>query len=166
MVFNTKARFLEKVNVQNDDACWEWIATKNKRGYGSFWHKTRMIGAHRASYLLFRGNIPNGMHVLHKCDNPSCVNPNHLYLGSHQDNMTDKKLRGRGIGKGGSNTPKPWASRPGEDNPNSKITQAQVQEIRTLYKTGKYTQADLAGMFGVRPPTIHKIVNNMRWTKG
>ncbi len=81
--------------VKADSGCWEWIATKNIHGYGIMYFETRIQGAHRCSYFIHRGSIPENLHVLHHCDNPGCVNPAHLFLGTHLDNMRDKARKGR-----------------------------------------------------------------------
>lgn len=86
-----KERFSTKYEVA-PNGCWEWTASKFPDGYGSF--DTRR--AHREAYKLFVGPIDAGVHVLHRCDNPPCVNPDHLFLGSHKDNMVDKTVKGRG----------------------------------------------------------------------
>lgn len=86
-------RFWDKVYI--DNSCWEWIASKNPDGYGNFYYNKRIDRAHRVSYILEHGPIPKGMLVCHNCDNPGCVNPSHLFLGSQKDNMSDcsKKRR-------------------------------------------------------------------------
>lgn len=88
--------FLSKIKFQEGgiNACWEWSGAKDKDGYGHI----EMIGerrAHRISYRLFNGNIHAGLVVCHKCDNPGCVNPHHLFVGTMKDNMVDKMLKGR-----------------------------------------------------------------------
>lgn len=93
-----RGRFLTKFLV--DDGCWEWQAGKfesSKGGYGQFYYEGKPIQAHRFSYMMFVNDIPEGLVVLHTCDNPPCVNPSHLTLGTHEDNAKDResKLRGR-----------------------------------------------------------------------
>lgn len=97
---SNEERFLTKYSINPISQCWEWTARKYPSGYGQFsWlvppnkHKTQL--SHRCSYLLFKGPIPIGINVLHKCDNPSCVNPDHLFLGTTQDNSDDKVSKNR-----------------------------------------------------------------------
>ena len=84
--------------------CWDWRGTKDEKGYGVFWVKTRNEAAHRFSFRYFKGDIPEGMFVCHRCDSPSCANPGHLFLGTAKDNTQDmmKKNRGRGHFKAGA----------------------------------------------------------------
>lgn len=93
-------RFWSKVKRAAPSECWEWQASRHKKGYGQFGFyprpaKSRTIRAHRACWLLVHGAIPDGVSVLHHCDNPACVNPAHLYLGSNDDNVRDRVARGR-----------------------------------------------------------------------
>ena len=86
-------RFLAKVDQSGE--CWLWTATKHVFGYGSFGHKGKKVGAHRMSYELFVGPIPEGMFVLHRCDVPECVKPDHLFLGDQKANLADMTKKGR-----------------------------------------------------------------------
>ena len=89
-------RFLVKVGPQTATGCQEWTASlRGANNYGSFWLGGRNINAHRAAWLLFKGKVGDGLCVLHTCDNPSCVNTDHLYLGTQKDNSLDRKRRGR-----------------------------------------------------------------------
>lgn len=89
-----KIRFLDKVVPEPNTGCWLWIGCTNKDGYGRFMMNNKVCNAHRVSYEIFLGSI-NNYQVLHKCDTPSCVNPQHLFLGTHADNMIDKTIKGR-----------------------------------------------------------------------
>jgi hypothetical protein len=94
-----KERFLQ--SFQESNGCWNWTKAKNKAGYGFYtvrkagWKRRRTVLAHRYAYEAFIDVVPDNMCVLHKCDNPSCVNPNHLFLGTQADNMQDRKAKGR-----------------------------------------------------------------------
>lgn len=88
-------RFASKVRVNKETGCHEWIAGLFKSRYGQFRYKDKKWRAHRFSYLLYKGELPKGLCVLHTCDNRKCVNPGHLFLGTHQDNMTDMVSKGR-----------------------------------------------------------------------
>jgi len=88
-------RFHEKYVINPDNGCWEWTATLDQSGYGLLGYEGSMKGAHRFSYKIYKGEIPKGLYVLHKCDNPPCVNPEHLFLGTQKDNMDDMYNKGR-----------------------------------------------------------------------
>lgn len=93
---NFEERFWSKAERKDKDSCWNWKAYKNRDGYGNFSiDGSRRWNAHRISYAITNGEIPKGMSVCHKCDNPSCVNPNHLFLATHKENMRDKSEKGR-----------------------------------------------------------------------
>jgi hypothetical protein len=144
-------RFFAKIDIPDDENdCWTWLACKNALGYGNIGLSGHILLAHRASYELLVGTIPDGMCILHSCDNPSCVNPNHLRIGTRQDNMDDKVSRGR------------CSCLRGENAPNAKLTQAEVDAIRLEY-TGAMTQTRLAAKYGVTQMQIGNIVNNRSW---
>lgn len=131
--------------------CWLWNASK-REGYGRFRVNGKHVTAHRFSWELFYGPIPEGKSVLHKCDNPECPNPEHLFLGTHRDNMDDMLAKDR------------QRSSLGTDNTHVKITVNQVHEIRAIYALGGITQRALAKAFGVRKAAVWKIVNQRTWT--
>jgi hypothetical protein len=145
-------RFWEKVDIRAEDECWPWTASKNRdNGYGRIKFEGKYVLAHRIAYSLAYGPIPPGMEVCHSCDNPGCVSKFHLFLGTRLDNVRDMIEKGRGVflsgGKHGC----------------AKLKQSQVDEIHQLYKTGRYHQTQLAGMFGVGQPHISRIVRGEQW---
>lgn len=141
-------RFWSKVDKRNIDECWEWKAALNSAGYGAF-GKGR---AHRIAYELTYGPIPDGYYVCHKCDNPPCVNPAHLFVGTPTDNVVDMIAKGRKVS--------PRLS--GETNPNAKLTASQVIEIRKRYENGAKIR-DLAQEYGLKNFGIDHIVHRRTW---
>lgn len=143
------ARFWEK--VEKSPGCWEWKANRCN-GYGriGLTRKRGYVFAHRLSYELHFGSIPDGLKVLHRCDNPGCVRPDHLFLGTMGDNNRDRAQKGR--------------SRPvkGETHGMSKMTDRDVQSIRQLHKNGRAI-ASLAREFGISPSQVSGIVHHRYW---
>ena len=91
-------RFWKRVSKPDDpDKCWQWTGGKSSLGYGDMMIEGKRIGAHRFSYQLHHGPIPEGMWICHHCDNPKCINPDHLFIGTHQDNSNDKIKKGRDV---------------------------------------------------------------------
>lgn len=139
-------RFFEKIckgKTPND--CWEWTAALQQGGYGKIGNKGRFLKAHRVSYKIHFGEIPEGILVLHKCDNPPCCNPKHLWLGTHRDNSIDMAKKGR--------------NKTGEEHPHHKLTDLEVLRIRKKYKTGEYTHRDLGIEFNISQGHISDLVN-------
>ena len=98
-----KVKFWEKVDKNLNPPCWEWVAGKNRKGYGTFATKNKIYRAHRFSWTIHYGKIPKGLFVLHHCDNPSCVRPSHLWVGTQLENMKDMYAKGRGKNQNGKN---------------------------------------------------------------
>ena len=145
-------RFWCKVKIKGKNDCWLWIAGKNDCGYGEIRKNGVPCKAHRVSWELANGrNVPIGLFVCHHCDKPGCVNPSHLFLGTHQDNMADM------VNKGRSQKLK------GEKHNMAKLTEKQVVEIISKYKTGNYSQRKLAKEYKVAKSTIHRTVNGHSW---
>ena len=137
--------FWSCVKGSDEDTCWEWRFGTMNSGYGKVWYKGKVCATHRVAYELAFGTISNGLHVLHLCDNKLCCNPKHLRLGTDKDNMLDKVQKGRCT----------W----GESNGGSKLTNAQREEIRKLYSSGKYSQTALGSKYGVSQSRVHRIIN-------
>jgi hypothetical protein len=132
------------------DACWPWLCSLNHKGYGNapdWMCDGRRSSAHRQAYRLTRGE-PGALHVLHRCDNPRCGNPDHLFLGTVRDNMLDAVAKAR-----------PVAIAPGEAHRNAKLTDAAVVEIRA----SRARDADLASLFNVKRKTITAARTGATW---
>jgi predicted XRE-type DNA-binding protein len=147
-------RFWSNVNITDLFECWNWIGDINNLGYGRLSFKGQRTKAHRLSYTLNIGPILGNLFVCHKCNNPSCVNPSHLYLGTSQDNMTDKVKANR----------QSHASSPGEKNGMSVLTESQVIEIIGLLKTANMTQKEIAKKYSTGRSAISHINLNNTWT--
>lgn len=144
-----KLRFEKKIG--NKDNCWEWIGNISLLGYGHFFMNGKLEQAHRAAWKIYKGKIPKGICVCHTCDNPSCVNPKHLWLGTQTENIRDMMKKGRGMKADSAK------------NGGAKLNWNQVEKIRKLYKTGDYFYKELANMFGVCESQIKRIMNNWSW---
>lgn len=160
-------RFWSKVTLKaNLYLCWEWNASKDTGGYGIFSVNGVAQGAHRVAYLLVNETIPEGMHVLHTCDNRSCVNPNHLFLGTNHDNVMDKVAKGRqGRPKGnlsGAHT-HPEKILKGSSLGTSKLTESDVIKIRELYANGNTSTYKLAEQYKVSQALIWYAVKKVTW---
>lgn len=143
--------FWDKVLIKSPDECWNWQAGKTSDGYGKYGSHKRNILAHRFSWELHFGKIPDGLNVCHSCDNPACCNPKHLFIGTQQDNVTDRENKGRG------NRAK------GEMHGMAKLSLSQVLEIRQRYATGTISQSKLGKEYGVTQPMIGFIVRRENW---
>lgn len=129
-------RFWAKVDKRSEAECWPWMATKNGVGYGKFTlGVNNKVLAHRYSYEAANGPIPDGVLVCHKCDNPQCVNPAHLFLGTHKDNMEDAVRKGR--------------QARGARLPQTKLTDAQVLEAIELARSKPRNNERVAKMYGI-----------------
>jgi len=145
-------KFLSGFTVGNDKDCWEWQAGCYKDGYGGInikGQKKRTVKAHRYSYEYFIGPIPQGMCVMHKCDNPKCINPSHLSVGTHLQNMRDRDSKRRS----------PF----GENHPNAKLTEAKVLEIKSLLNDGESLMS-VSLKYGVHKSHIYSIKSGLRWS--
>lgn len=140
----------ERFVIRNAEGCWGWRGAVDKAGYASL----SPFRAHRLSYELFKGPIPEGLSVLHHCDNPPCTNPDHLFVGTHADNMADATAKGRLLGR--PNRPR------GEAVKNSKLTEEKVRELRRLAAAGWRT-VDLAARYGISEDAVWLVKAGKRW---
>jgi predicted XRE-type DNA-binding protein len=153
-VFTEKdiARFLIYLEI-SDSGCLLWTGAKNSLGYGNFSYRYNgkyvFVGAHCFSYSAFVGDIPEGMWVLHSCDNPPCVRPDHLFLGTHHDNMKDAADKGR--------------MNRGENNCNAVLDPEIVLRIRRLHDSGYINNREIADRLGVSRSLISHVVKGKLW---
>ena len=145
-------RFMASVAPVTESGCWIWTGAVCRGGYGKMGAGMRTgktVKTHRVAWELFRGPIPDGDNVLHRCDVPSCVNPNHLWIGSHADNVADKILKGRsrnGVLRG-------------EMNPQSKLTHEQANAIRADTRN----QDQIAADYGISRSNVSSIKRGITW---
>ena len=140
-------RFEQKVELIPFTTCHWWAGGLDTHGYGQFSVDGKANLAHRVSYELYKGAVTDGLQVLHTCDQPLCVNPDHLFLGTHQDNMDDKVKKGR------------QSALIGERNPKAVLTEGDVREIRASGKS----QKDLANEYGVGQTAISRVLLRQSW---
>jgi len=159
-----KFRFWSKVKINSADQCWPWIArSKFRDGYGAFKVKRKQLRASRISYTITKGQIIDGLCVIHTCDNPSCCNPNHLLLATQSENIQDmcrKQRQARGEKSGARLHPEKCSR--GELHGQSKLKDAQVQQIRNLGAQGINGHA-IASKFNVSYRTIRYILSGKTW---
>ena len=151
--------------VKKSDGCWEWQGAPGPGGYGQLWYHGRQQRAHRLSYFIAHGEIPAGLMVCHRCDNRRCVRPDHLFLGTGDDNMADMVAKGRSP-KGARNASHiaGGAYQRGERNGRHRFTPEQVKEIRqrsAVYRRGMWVE--LAREYGVSPTAIQSIALRKNW---
>lgn len=148
-------RFWKK--VVKTESCWLWTGATNGLGYGKIMarkdgRKSHVALAHRAAWILVIGPIQDGLFVCHNCpggDNPSCVNPAHMFLGTHSDNLQDASRKGR----------MPIGSR----HKGASLSECDVRRIRDMYAAGGVTMKDIGAMFNVHTPTIYRAIRRICW---
>ena len=134
-----------KYHIKQDDGCWQWTGSIHHAGYGQIRYKKRIVRVNRLSYELFIGPIPDGLIVRHKCDNPLCVNPDHLELGTHVDNMNDMVMRSRSL--------------KGSKHPMHKLSE---DDVLSIYHSG-LSARELSDYHDVNVNTIYYIKQGKRW---
>ena len=156
---NLTERFLNAVT--KTDGCWLYTGHRDPRGYGIIsegWKPRRNVRAHRLSWELSNGPIPDGMDVCHHCDNPPCVNPAHLFLGTQRDNVMDMIAKKRA----GFQTVPECLRHPGSQHGNAKLNEADVLEIRRLRSSGMQ-QWKIAQWFSITRGNVGHIVRRQAW---
>lgn len=186
-----RSRFWEKVQVADPDECWEWTANKFSNGYGSFFLQGKVVGAHRASVEISGRELPKGLNVCHTCDNRSCVNPAHLFLGTQKDNIQDAVQKGRmakGLKNGSYTRPDRRArgdrhgsrihpeSLPRGDRHYSRLhpeklsrgekhSNSKLTESQVLgIRSEKGSQRGVAKKYGVSYTTVRRIIRRETWS--
>jgi len=145
-----EGRFWSKINQVENDECWEWRGATSSDGYGQFFLRGETLYAHRVMYQEYRSGNPDGQMVLHHCDNPTCVNPNHLYLGDQSDNMQDAVKRDRLV-------------IPGPREGGTKLTEEDVSYIKWYLRNTGRVQKNIGEQFGVTQETISSISRGDAW---
>ncbi len=148
---NEKCHLLNCTEVK-EKGCWDYKGFKGKDGYGQIKIGGKVRRPHRISYQIYKGKIDEGFNVCHSCDNPICVNPEHLWLGTPKDNMDDMLRKGR------------KADKKGELHHLNKLKEEDIYKIRKLLKKKNYKQKQIAKMFGVDPSCICYINAGKRWS--
>lgn len=148
---NSESDVLRRLIPNDETGCWEWNGCRDEHGYGVVRWETRKIRAHRWMWEMRNGPIPKGMFVCHHCDNPSCANPDHLFLGTPQDNRLDCCRKKRHWVPGG------------EENGRAILTEEQAVYVMARLLTGRETQSAIARELGVSPATIRCIWTGSSW---
>lgn len=148
----TTQELFQSLDMKGHADCWEWKHSRDKYGYGMAYFNSRRNYTHRIAFTLLVGPIPAGMLVCHKCDNPPCCNPAHLFVGTVKDNTLDRNAKGRA------------PRQDGERNGNAALGPSAVAKIRALAASG-VKQTHIATMFGVSSQAVSLIVTGKRWLK-
>jgi len=136
----------KRINKRDENDCWEWVGGKDKDGYGRMMIDRHNYRTHRLTYIETYGSIPEGLIICHRCNNPSCCNPNHLYAGTIRENSQQCTKEGRRVS--------------GEKHYKTILSDKDILKIRSLYSTGTFSQRELGRMFGVTQAAIWYIINN------
>lgn len=142
-------RFWQKVDIKNKNECWNWLYCKDRDGYGNFTYHGKAYWAHRIAYVIKNGEYDRDLFVCHSCDNPSCCNPDHLFLGTNADNNADRHNKNRDA--------------VGSKVGTSKLTEKEVEEILGLYFRKEMLSKDIAKKFSIHKSTVLRIVSGETW---
>ena len=142
-------RFYRGFKKGGRSECWSWLKGKDDEGYGCIYFDGKRTRSHRVSYRLYYGIIPDGLHVLHRCDNPSCVNPYHLFLGTNKDNMKDKVSKNR--------------QNKGSYVHCSKLTKEEVLEVVYLVSQG-WSERKVSYFYNINSSSVNKIMTGISWS--
>lgn len=159
------AKLLSNIKIVESTGCWEWQGGRDKpplKPYGNLYTggSECVIKAHRFSFALFKGEIPKGVLVLHKCDNPPCCNPAHLFLGSHKENTQDMFNKGRQHVRAGVKRP----DMAGTNSRNAKLNDESVRKMRSMYVPHVFGCHRIAKLFGVTKATAMKAIRGESWS--
>lgn len=170
---------MSKVDCYHSSGCWEWIASRIRNGYGQFRLNGKMVLAHMVSYELFVGSIPDRMFVCHSCDNPGCVNPDHLWIGTSKDNHQDAKQKGhlpmgdkhglrlhpdsRSFGNRNGSRLYPEKRVRGVEHHDAKLNPEIVRVFRVRYESGGVSYRELADEYGVTINAVRKAIKGLTW---
>lgn len=145
----TKEQLYRFIKDFNPEHCWDFQGYVHKSGYGRIKLNQKYFYAHRYSFEVHNGPIPEGLCVCHKCDNRKCVNPNHLFFGTQQENIADMCRKKR--------------NKKHEKHHNARLTMTKAREIRNLCSEKKLSHTEIAKLFGVKREAISKIHQGIRW---
>lgn len=148
-----ESMFLDKIEPEPNSGCWIWIGSRGRQGYGHFWWGGKCLKAHRASYMLHVGEIPPGLDIMHRCDNPSCVNPEHLRAATTRENVQDMWAKGRG-------RPARRAA-----NGNARLTEFGRQYVVDMLLLG-FPTSKIADKCGIATSTVRRIARGEIWRAG
>jgi hypothetical protein len=166
-------RFWSKVKKGKPSDCWTWVAGKNPQGYGQFNVGVTNMGAHRFAYFISKGAIPKHLMVCHSCNNPACVNPRHLWLGTSVESANHCIAKGRHARQGPKNPAKgklngrhthPESVLRGEQQSQAKLTKRDVISIRRSFAADKLTKVKIAKQYGITRTRVWQIVTRKCWT--